>query len=115
AFDSEWTTDVCTSYVRLYSLNAATGVWVLHDYGYTAFNGSPSFAAAAIITPARGSTLGGSTVNFQWSAGTGTSSQYWLRVGTTGVGSYDIFAALYNGTSATVSGVPTNGDRKSVV
>src|SRR5205823_6481640 len=71
--------------------------------------GGSSFAAAAITTPASGSTLGGSTVSFQWSAGTGTSSQYWLRVGTTGAGSYDISGALYNGTSATISAVPTNG------
>ena len=46
---------------------------------------------------------------FQWNAGTGMSNLYWLRVGTMGVGSYDISAAEYAGTSATVSGIPTNG------
>ncbi len=102
-----------TVYVRLYSQNANSGQWVSNDYTYTAASGGGgsggSFTPAAITSPANDSTLTSSTVTFQWNAGTGTTGGYWLRVGTTGVGSYDISAALYGGTSAMVSGLPSNG------
>ena len=100
-----------TVYVQLYSLNLASSTWVPTSYTYTAAaSGSgSSFVAAAIASPSQGSTLSGSTVTFTWNAGTGTGNGYWLRVGTTGVGSYDVSDLEYIGTSATVSGIPTNG------
>ena len=99
-----------TIYVRLYSQNASTSDWVFTDYSYTAYNGSgPAFTASAMTSPAPGSTLAGSSATFQWTAGTGTSGNHWFRVGTTGAGSYDVSASLYTGTSASISGLPTNG------
>jgi len=62
-----------------------------------------------MTSPVAGSTLTGSAATFQWTAGTGTASGHWLRVGTTGVGSYDVSAVLYTGTSASITGLPTNG------
>jgi Domain of unknown function DUF11/Beta-propeller repeat len=100
-----------TVYVRLYSENVSTAAWVSNDYTYTAATGSTSsFVAATISAPTPGSTLTSSTATFQWTTGTGAASAYWLRVGTTGVGSYDVLAAEYTSTSATVSGIPTNGE-----
>ena len=64
---------------------------------------------AVLTTPAPGSTLTGSNVTFGWSMGTGVS-EYWLYVGTTGVGSADKYNAL-TGTNRTVSvsGLPSSG------
>ncbi len=96
-------------YVRLYSQNASTGDWVFIDYTYTAASGGSSFTAATMTSPTPGSTLSDSAATFQWTVGTGSSGSYWIRVGTTGVGSYDVFFDLYGSTSAAISGLPTNG------
>jgi subtilase family serine protease len=99
-----------TVYVRLYSQNAATTAWVSNDYTYTADTSvAPAFVAAVISSPAPGSTLSSASVTFQWTSGTGTSGAYWIRVGTTGVGSYDVFAGEFAATSATITGLPTTG------
>jgi len=65
---------------------------------------------AVIATPAPGSSLGGSSVTFQWNAATGATA-YELYVGSTGVGSNDIFqsSAAITGTSQAVTGIPTSG------
>ena len=65
---------------------------------------------AAITTPAPGSSLGGSSVTFQWKAATGATG-YELYVGSTGVGASDIFqsSAAITGTSQAVTGIPTSG------
>jgi serine protease len=96
--------DASTLYVRLGSL--INGTWQNNDYTYTATTSSN--ATAQMTTPAPGSTLAASTVQFQWTGGTGVS-QYWLYVGTTAGGK-----DLYNrnqGTSlnATVIGLPAGG------
>jgi hypothetical protein len=90
-----------TIYVRLWTL-LPTG-WAFHDYTYV--GGS---LAAVLTFPAPGSTISG-TVPFEWTAGIG-ASQYWLYVGTTGVGSVNIFDSS-TGTNqfANVSGVPASG------
>ena len=80
---------------------------------YTAtFNGGTGgggSARAEITDPPPGSTLSGSTVTFAWSAGSGVS-QYWLYVGTTGVGSANIHNQSHGtNRSATVGGLPANG------
>jgi fibronectin type 3 domain-containing protein len=64
---------------------------------------------AALITPAPGSVLAGSSVTFTWSPGYGpTSYQLWL--GTTGVGSKNLYnSGSTTGTTETVSGLPTDG------
>ncbi|WP_049761964.1 YncE family protein [Candidatus Korobacter versatilis] len=63
---------------------------------------------AAIVSPAEGSTLAGSTDTFSWTSGTGVS-QYSLYVGTK-PGLHDIaFINAGMNTSATVTTLPTNG------
>jgi glucose/arabinose dehydrogenase len=65
-------------------------------------------ARAQITSPSPGSILAGSTATFAWTAGTGVTS-YGLMIGST-VGASDVFAgAQYSTTSATISGLPTNG------
>ena len=65
---------------------------------------------AAISSPAPGSTLSGSSATFTWSAVPG-ATDYWVYVGTTGVGSSNIFSntAAITATSQAVSGLPTSG------
>jgi hypothetical protein len=91
---------------RLWSL--INGAWQYSDYTFTAANNDPK---AQMIAPIPGSTLSGSTVAFQWTAGTGVS-QYWLEAGT---GPVDIYGAD-QGTkvTGTVSSLPTNGRKMSV-
>jgi hypothetical protein len=92
-----------TIYVRLWFL--IEGSWKYNDYIYRAAMG-----AAQLTTPAPWSTLTGSTVTFGWSVGDGVSAVA-LYVGIGGVGSYDIYAATQDlSGSATVSGLPTNGE-----
>ncbi|MDH4062786.1 MAG: M36 family metallopeptidase [Acidobacteriota bacterium] len=89
--------------VRLWT-RLASG-WTSNDYTYTAVN----LVKAAITSPTPGSTLAGSSVPFQWTTGSG-ALQYWLEVGTTGVGSNNIWNQDQGtGTSRTVTGIPTNG------
>jgi hypothetical protein len=69
---------------------------------------APVGAPGRLTTPAPMSTLSGSTVQFQWAAGTGVSS-YGLSVGTT-LGGTDIFdQPLGTSLNASVTGLPTNG------
>jgi N-acetylneuraminic acid mutarotase len=74
------------------------------DFTYTA-------ASQAVLTsPKPGTKLTGSAVTFTWSAGTGDTTGYTLWLGSTGVGSKN----LYNSnattlTSETVTGLPTKG------
>ena len=95
--------DGSTIYVRLYSHIGGNWPWL--DYTYTAAG------SASITSPANGTTLPGSSITFQWTAGTGVT-QYWLSIGKVGVGGGD----LYNSdpgpglvTSKAISGLPTDG------
>ena len=65
---------------------------------------------AVITSPAPGGTLSGSSVTFNWTAATGATA-YWVYVGSTGVGSSNIFAntAQITATSQAVTGIPTSG------
>ena len=91
-------------YVRLWTLLGGT-LWQFNDYTYTAATQSK----AVLTSPAPGSTLAGSTVTFNWSAG-GGATQYWLTIGTSGVGSNDVYGGSQGANlSGTVSGLPTNG------
>jgi len=65
---------------------------------------------AAITSPAPGTKLNGSSATFSWGAVTG-ATDYWVYVGTTGVGSSNIFvnSAEITATSQTVTGLPTSG------
>ena len=92
-------------YVRL--LSEINGAWQSNDYTYTE-SGTATPAALAAPTPVAGSVLGASQA-FNWTTGTGvTAYQLWL--GTTGVGSFDIYnSGSTTATSETVSGIPENG------
>jgi len=91
-----------TLYVRLWSLQA--GSWQFNDYTYTA--ASP--VAAVMTSPAPGSILPGTAATFVWTAGLG-ATPYLLTVGSTGAGSTNLYVLYADSTSATVSGLPTDG------
>lgn len=77
--------------------------WTSINYTYAEDGG------ASMATPAPGSTLSGSTVDFVWNAGS-AASDYQLYVGTTGAGSTNIYnGPVTTGSSASVSGIPTSG------
>ncbi|HEY2860622.1 MAG TPA: choice-of-anchor D domain-containing protein [Terracidiphilus sp.] len=65
---------------------------------------------AVITSPAPGSTLPGTSATFTWSAVSGAAA-YWVYVGSTGVGSSNIFAnsSQITATSQAVTGLPTSG------
>jgi hypothetical protein len=90
-------------YVRLRQL--LSGVWQWTDYTYTQ-SGAP--IAAAITSPAAGSTLTSGSVTFSW-PGSNVAQLYQILIGTTGVNSGNVFnSGLTTQTSATVT-VPTTG------
>src|ERR1700736_2461374 len=63
--------------------------------------------AAVMVSPAPGSTLSGSTVTFQWTAGSATA--YALTLGST-ARTVDIYSSnVLSTTSVTVSNIPTDG------
>jgi MBG domain (YGX type) len=98
-------TDGSTVYVTLYSL--VGGQWVSNQYTYTAY--SASGATGQITTPTPGSTFTGSTVTFNWTAGTG-SSAYWLDIGSVpGGNQYYQSGNLGNVLTTTANGLPTDG------
>jgi uncharacterized repeat protein (TIGR01451 family) len=102
-------TDSSTVYVRLWSKNAITGDWLLYrDYTYTAF-AAAAFTLTLMTSPVNGVTLASSSQTFQWTAGSGVSD-YWLSIGTQGVGTHDIYYRD-EGTnlSQAVTGLPSNG------
>jgi len=92
-------TNGSTIYVTLYSL--VSGTWLSNAYTYTAA------AGGVLTTPPPGTTLSGSTVTFDWTAGAGTS--YWLDVGSTLYGQQYTTGNLGNVLTKTVSGLPANG------
>ena len=97
--------DGSTVYITLWSL--VGGNWLNNQYTYTAY--SASGATGQITTPTPGSTLTGSTVVFNWTAGTG-SSAYWLDAGSVpGGNQYYQSGNLGNVTTTTVTGLPTDG------
>jgi hypothetical protein len=78
---------------------------VHNDYTYTAAT------AAVLTTPTPGTTLSGSSVTFDWTAGTTGATQYYLSIGSTGVGSTDIYNSGWRDvTSWEAWGLPTNGE-----
>jgi len=93
-----------TIYARLYT--SFNGTLVYNDYTYKA-------AAQAVLTsPAPGGVLAGPSVTFTWTSATGAGNQgYWLFLGTTGVGSKNLYdSGQQTTTSDTFSNLPTNGE-----
>jgi 6-phosphogluconolactonase (cycloisomerase 2 family) len=99
-------TNGSTIYVTLYAY--INGSWSPNAYTYTAFNAGS--ATAVLTTPPPSSTLSGSSVTFGWNAGTASPQEYWLDIGSSAGGNnYYSSGNLESATSATVSGLPTNG------
>jgi len=95
-----------TVYARLYSTIAGKNQY--NDYTYTE---SVSGVPATMSTPAQGSTLGTSNVQFTWTAGTGVT-QYQLWLGLSGPGSSSLYASGWLAaptTSTTVASLPAKG------
>jgi hypothetical protein len=92
-------------YATLYSL--ISGNWTPNAYIYAGYN---SAGASGVITiPVSGSTLMGSSVTFNWTAGSAASA-YWLDVGSTAGGNnYYSSGNLGNVLTVTVNSLPTNG------
>src|SRR4029079_4034135 len=65
--------------------------------------------AATMTSPTPGSTLTRASATFNWTAGFGVT-EYWLTIGTTGVGSKDILnQSTGTAQSMTVNGLPFTG------
>ncbi len=95
-------------YARLYFY--VFGTWQENDYTYTAY-GSPQLPY--IESPTPGTQLGSSAL-FTWNPGN-IASAFQLYVGSTGVGSSNIYSSGYvTATSENVSGIPANGETVNV-
>ena len=105
-------TNGSTVYVTLFTEIA--GTYVPTGYTYTALNATGA-AAGMLTTPNPGTVLTGNTVTFDWTAGTGGATAYWLDVGNTpGGNQYSQSGNLGNVLTTTVSGLPTDGSTVNV-
>ena len=97
--------DGSTVWARLYYLQ--NGNWSFVDNTYAAYNvGSTK---GVITTPVPGTTLTGSTVTFNWTAGTGATA-YWLDIGNVAGGNqYYQSGNLGNVLTTTANTLPTDG------
>jgi hypothetical protein len=95
-----------TLYVELLWYIGTT--WYSANYTYTASGG---VALPAITSPVPGSTFTSTTETFKWTTGSGGATHYELYLGSTGVGSSNLYnSGELTGTSVTVSGLPSNGE-----
>ena len=103
ALATDLPTDASTIYARLWS--RIGGRWETEDYVYTA----ATVIAVSMDAPVPGSVLSGADVTFQWSA-SGSVSQWTLQIGTT-LGGNDLHdsGSLGTATSASVTGLPVDG------
>jgi len=98
-------TNGTTVYATLYSLIG--GVWSGNAYTYAAFNAGA--VAGVLTTPTPGTMLAGSTVIFDWTAGSGATA-YWMDIGSAAGGNnYYSSGNLGNALTTTVNGLPRNG------
>ena len=98
-------TDGRTLYVRLHS--NIYGNWEHNDYTLTAVTSSLS-PKAELISPAPGSTLAGSSVNFEWTGGTNVS-RYFIYIGT-GPGGFDVLSRdMGTALNTVAAGLPVDG------
>jgi streptogramin lyase len=94
-----------TVYARLYS--DVGGKVEYNDYTYT--EAAPAGSPATMISPSGGSTLGTSSVQFVWTAGTGVT-EFNLWLGLSGPGSSSLYASGWlTTTSTTVTSLPAKG------
>ena len=93
-----------TIYARVYT--RYNGTLVYNDYTYTAWRQPP-----VMTSPAPGSTLTGASATFTWTAASPGNQGYWLFLGTTGVGSKNLYdSGQQTATSGIFSNLPTNGE-----
>jgi hypothetical protein len=74
--------------------------------------GTPSVVPAALTTPTPSTTLSGTSVTFDWTAGTNVP-KYWLNLGTaaSGANAKNIYSgSSTTATSVTITGLPNNGE-----
>jgi hypothetical protein len=94
-----------TVYARLYSTIGGKNQYI--DYTYT--ESVPAGVPATMSTPAPGSTLGTSDVQFTWTTGTGVT-EYQLWLGLSGLGSSNLYTSGWlMTTSTTVTSLPAKG------
>jgi hypothetical protein len=92
-----------TVHVRLWY--RVSGLWQFFDAVYTAVSRQP-----ALVTPAPGATLSGSSVLFTWTANGAGVTEWWLYAGPSpGASSYFDSGSLGSALSTTVTGLPANG------
>jgi hypothetical protein len=95
-------TNGATVYARL--LSYINGAWQFNDYTFT--EGS----MAVLTSPVQGSTFTGTSVTFDWTPGASEVTMYDLYLGTTGVGSNNLYQTGHiTATTTTVINMPTNG------
>ena len=95
-----------TLYARLKSY--INGAWQYNDYTYME-SGTP--VKAVLTSPTPGTTLTGTSVTFNWTAGGGVT-KYELQLGITGLGSSNVYNAAGTTTNGLTTGaitVPANG------
>jgi len=81
------------------------GNHVFRDYVFTAAQ------QATLTSPAESSTVAGPDVTFDWTTATGSANGYFLHVGSTGAGSYNLYnSPELSTTSIALTGLPTNGE-----
>jgi hypothetical protein len=90
-------------YARLYS--QIDGAWQYNDYLYT--ESGPAVLETPF--PSLATILGTSNVTFEWTNGTGVAL-YQFTLGTTGIGSSNLFSYTGTATSVTVPTLPANGE-----
>ncbi|MGB6687459.1 MAG: choice-of-anchor D domain-containing protein [Terracidiphilus sp.] len=96
-------TEGATIYGTLYS--EIDGAWQSAPYTFVE---AGTLVPAALMSPAPGSVLPGSSISFSWTPGSGPTA-YMLYLGTA-AGSGNLYnSGSLSGTSVTVAGLPTNG------
>jgi uncharacterized protein YkwD len=99
-------TNGSTLHVRLWTRFG--GGWQYRDYTYTAGQSQVVSQKASVVSPQPGSTLPGSRVTFQWSAGS-EALEYFFYLGTS-AGANNLFGrSMGLSTGLTLSGVPEDG------
>lgn len=93
-------------YIRLWSY--IDGTWQSSDATYNASGSSGPPAKATMTSPAAGSTLAGTSVTFNWTAGTAVT-RYYLMAGLWRGGNTLFNQDMNAAQTATVSGLPSDG------
>ncbi len=92
-------------YFRLWYRVPGDATWRFEDRTYTA----ATLASPAIVSPAPGTSLTGSSASFSWTDNGSSVQEWWLYAGTgAGLGNYHDSGSLGSATTAIVTGLPAN-------